>query len=244
MNYKCTHNYPGGPDVGYISKPHKVQPETDENCHYYNHNWFDPKLYPEFWELVEENIKVGDYIWRVWPSGKKTLGIACGFSDYKYDYKNTSLSFTHFWSLENYDSEGGVRKNEGYGAGYDEDDYKYELATDSEVNKYLESIKPILITEDGHGVFEKELLYTVGFTNKVDGADYYKIATINMKYTNKPNDIDYKWFKSKDKAESWIEENKPQYSKKEVEEFLEYSIGNIKCDKYPNFEYWIKHVKK
>lgn len=58
--YKCTHNYPGGPDVGYISKPHKVQPETDENCHYYNHNWFDPKLYPEFWERIEEKqLKYG-----------------------------------------------------------------------------------------------------------------------------------------------------------------------------------------
>jgi hypothetical protein len=71
-SYKCTHNYPGGPDVGYISKPRKVQPETDENCHYYNHNWFDPKLYPEFWELIKEpmfttedgvSLFIGDYFY-------------------------------------------------------------------------------------------------------------------------------------------------------------------------------------
>lgn len=215
--YKCIKSYPGSPSKGTIIEPIKT-PWNGLN-YWIKNNYFDPKNYPEYWEKVVDEIKVGDYIWRVWPSGKKTLGIACAYSNSSYDHDNKKLKFTHFWSLENYNHEGGVRKNEGYGAIGSNNDYKYELATESEINKYLESIKPIFTTEDGYDVFEKEILYTVGFTQKVDSADYYQIATMNMAYTNKPNDEDYKWFKSREKATIWLEENKPQYSKKDMLNF-------------------------
>jgi len=88
MNYKCTHNYPGGPDVGYISKPHKVQPKTDENCHYYNHNWFNPKLYPEFWEKVDDTILFTTVDGVNLIKGDKCYGVGYDFSLWTYFVDN------------------------------------------------------------------------------------------------------------------------------------------------------------
>lgn len=49
-NYKLIKELPfmNSPQIGYISKP------KDNSLHYWNHNWFDPVDYPEYWEKVEE----------------------------------------------------------------------------------------------------------------------------------------------------------------------------------------------
>jgi len=53
MNFKCKKIYPGGPDIGYVSKPHATTNDTPD-CHYYRHNWFNPAEFPEFWDEVKE----------------------------------------------------------------------------------------------------------------------------------------------------------------------------------------------
>lgn len=155
MNYKCTHNYPGGPDVGYISKPHKVQPETDENCHYYNHNWFDPKLYPEFWEKVRE---------------------------------------------------------------------------------------PIFITEDGVSINCGDTYWYVWFSGDVESIQQKLYTAYSFVARESPGSfIDSKTFSTKDKAEAWIEENKPQYSKLDMMSFSCYSKGmSCHSNSTEDFDRWLK----
>ena len=71
-------------------------------------------------------IKEGDAVVRIWPSGTLTFGQARigGF-------KNVLL----FYSLENYDYEGRVLKNIFYGS-IVSDVYKHRLATPSEIKIY------------------------------------------------------------------------------------------------------------
>ena len=76
--------------------------------------------------------------------------------------------------------------------------------------------KPLFTTEDGHNVF--------------DGDDYYKIGikdTYPSKHTadvkcNKSNALcaGYHWFKLKENAEKWFEENKPMFSKRQIQDAI------------------------
>ena len=52
MKYKLIKKLPfeGSPEVGYVSTPTSEK----DGAHYWNHNWFLPENYPEFWEKVEE----------------------------------------------------------------------------------------------------------------------------------------------------------------------------------------------
>lgn len=48
--YKLIKIYPGSPDVGFISKP------KEDQYHYWNHCWFVPSDYPEFWEEIKKPL--------------------------------------------------------------------------------------------------------------------------------------------------------------------------------------------
>lgn len=54
----------------------------------------------------------------------------------------------------------------------------------------------------------------------------------------------YVWFDTREEQLKYIDENQPKYSKKDIKEFVQYTKGNISFDKYPNFDYWINHVRK
>lgn len=84
------------------------------------------------YQITYYPYKEGDYCIRTWPSGKKTLGIACRFI-------STDL---YFKSLEDYNGEGGVTKNSIYGllqepyAGiYQRPAFKDEIPKESIMNK-------------------------------------------------------------------------------------------------------------
>lgn len=51
--YKLIKEYPGSPKLGYISKSHVDAPD---NAHYWDHIWFNPEDYPEFWEEVKKPL--------------------------------------------------------------------------------------------------------------------------------------------------------------------------------------------
>ncbi len=81
--YRLIKKYPGSPELGYISKPHIDVPD---NAHYWNHTWFYPTDYPEYWEEVKEpeyeileliqDFKCQPYntnIWKLQSDGKYTL---------------------------------------------------------------------------------------------------------------------------------------------------------------------------
>lgn len=86
--YRLIKKYPGSPELGYISKPHIAAPD---NAHYWNHTWFYPTDYPEYWEEVKEpeyeileliqDFKYPPYntnIWKLQPDGKYTLVSSLG----------------------------------------------------------------------------------------------------------------------------------------------------------------------
>lgn len=54
MEYKLIKKLPFecSPEIGYISK----ECNTEHGLHYWNHNWFKPEEYPEYWEKVEDYV--------------------------------------------------------------------------------------------------------------------------------------------------------------------------------------------
>ena len=48
MNYKLIKELPfeNSPKIGYISQANFI---SNDGTHYWNHNWFQPEQYPEFW---------------------------------------------------------------------------------------------------------------------------------------------------------------------------------------------------
>ena len=52
-----------------------------------------------------------------------------------------------------------------------------------------------------------------------------------------------KTFSSYAATKAYIEENKPQYSKKDMIGFAKYHSENVKFDGRPHLEYWVDHVK-
>ena len=111
--------------------------------------------------------------------------------------------------------------------------------------EYWEPIKLVAFkTEDGHEVHGEYTLFTVGITTNCDNADYWKVSECKLNFISPPNLVDYKWFYSCVNAEKYIQENKPQFSNKDMLEFANYSTKNFRFDNYPNLDYWINHVKR
>lgn len=73
------------------------------------------------------NIKVGDIIYRIYPSGAKKLGIASTIKrepgGFPYSWNNPEDKWDAFFSLESYDKEGGQDLYDGYGVGFEK--FKY-----------------------------------------------------------------------------------------------------------------------
>lgn len=64
----------------------------------------------------------GQKVYRIYPSGKKVSGIACNWPLH-HSIININEEATHFYSLESYNEEGGVIKDDVYGLGLNK--YKY-----------------------------------------------------------------------------------------------------------------------
>lgn len=90
--------------------------------------------------------------------------------------------------------------------------------------EYIDDIskvqEPLFTTEDGYDVYEGEKCYVVCTSNELSFVPYNVFNT-------KPflNDNDFVHFKKKENAEKWIEDNKPQYSKKDIQD----AINSVKC---------------
>lgn len=76
-------------------------------------------------------IKEGDYVVRVWPSGAITMGKA----SYECMYKSPNEAY--FIALESYSSEGGVTKDNVYGT-LNSINYIHRLATPAEISVFKE----------------------------------------------------------------------------------------------------------
>ena len=131
--------------------------------------------------------------------------------------------------------------------------YKYICYTAGQVEQqpdWFEEIKdePILVTEDGKELYDREEYWIVNIQNWGD-------IQIGHFISNFPLDKDvYKIFSTRQAAETWIKENKPKWSDKDMEEsfksgerrgdYLAAEYGIKMAGKWPPFDYWIKEYKK
>lgn len=159
----------------------------------------NPENYPEFWELVTKYIpKINDKVYRIWPSGNKTLGIIVECHGLK------------FKALENYSFEGGVQANDTYGIG----DYKYELVIKSiEVKK-----EPLFKTEDDVDIYEGDEYYYLNNKMPFNGSMFtiHRVPStlkINFDVAKSQGFVN---FSTKKAAENWVKCHKPCLSLNEV----------------------------
>ncbi|MFW5889306.1 MAG: hypothetical protein ACOCUD_02890 [Bacillota bacterium] len=166
--------------------------DVNGGCLYYDGVWAEKVKH------IDPSIKIGDKIYRIYPSGKKVLGIASAYVNYKYLIETDIKDFpvTHFWSLERYDDEGGVSKNSGYGLG----SFMYEKA------------EPVMTTEDGKDVYKGGFYY---FLDKSYNIHFVPIVTI------KKDDDGTKRFASKEKAIEYVKLYKPKYSEDQINKAIE-----------------------
>ena len=95
-----------------------------------------------------------------------------------------------------------------------------QICYSDEYPEFWEEIKePILTTEDGYEIFEGDKVYFVEI-----GEYLHKGCEIVNSYKNNYIlDKDFKFFKTKENAEKYIYENKPEFSRKQILDALEYA---------------------
>lgn len=268
-SYKCKKYYPGGPIIGYVLNPQESQ--WHGMWYWHMNNWFNPEEFPEYWELIIEkdyeilafrlkNPNYPDLIrWKnsfgLFPSGENgdinnrfnefseesLLKPENGYEIYSVKRKSDGEIFTigdkisqikpfidnRLWKI----TEFSLKDERCFTAGVN-------------IACIEKAKEPIFTTEDGHEVYGEYTLFMVGITANCYNADYWKVSECKLNFISPPNLVDYKWFYYCVNAEKYIEENKPQFSKKDMIEFANYSTKNFRFDNYPNLDYWINHVKR
>jgi hypothetical protein len=208
-HYKLIKKLPfeNSPETGYISKP------KSDDAHYWNHNWFNPQDYPEFWELVvEKDYEILSLYNNVNPSfiinGKIEINIWLkGFDTENWSIHSVKrLSDFEIFTI-------GDKLNKSYISNIllQQDTIWLMCQGDSINSKLNDAIKikqPLFITEDGVDIFEGDYYYPVEKT-------YY---FLHEKQTNNhcTNDDKFWIFSTKEKAEEYILMNKPCLSLQEI----------------------------
>ena len=126
-----------------------------------------------------------------------------------------------------------------------------QLCYPEEYPEFWEEIKePILITEDGYecalddrvfGVLPKANWQTNYYGEK--GVPVFKLFNPEGKRWNPSSE--WLWFKTKENAEEYIYENKPEFSKKDMLSFgasMSERLYPHQCD--PMLKNWIRYYKK
>ena len=117
----------------------------------------------------------------------------------------------------------GDKVNIAWTNGYDKN-YTFSIRFVNECFEYgkfvvYEKKKPLFKTEDGVEVFKNTELYYVRLTEPSSRSTdkQWSVAKYNSVNEECALISDYKWFHKKEAAEKWIEDNKPRFSKKEIE---------------------------
>jgi hypothetical protein len=225
--YKLIKKLPfeNSPEIGYISEPHSTQ---KDNAHYWNHNWFHPKDFPEFWEeVVEKDYEILSFKQN---SRIEDLWEAVDITNEKFARKSGQMFCTSPYTLEEilnnplYSIHSVKRLSDGEiftigdkitGFTYNEpreikgftisqhilNINQSEGRTELEYAKKVK--KPLFTTEDGVDIYERDLVTPVN----LDTLKIHATTPINtgesLKYGN------YKYFSTEEKAEEYVLMNKP-----------------------------------
>lgn len=227
VDYKLIKKLPFemSPEVGYISK-------AKEGClHYWNHNWFNPEEYPEYWEKVEEKNyeilslkynKSNDFCY---------LDKRDGFYKYKNSFEelrtgksNLEACLKANWSIHSVKrlSDGEVftvgnnienkRNPEKFNGKITEiklTDYQDNVQVYYDGMDYLNDIshskKPVFTTEDGVDIFEGDEVFHVYNNINMDR----KIDSSIASETTKQLFLNRLFFSTREDAEEYILMNEP-----------------------------------
>ncbi len=219
--------FEGSPDIGYIS----IEKLGENGAHYWNHNWFHPENYPEFWqEMVEKDYEILIY------RSKTNSWI---FIDDPKDFGRLKLSDWEIYSI--------LRKSDG--VEFNIGDRVYNPKCKSQnftiTNFYLDCNKENLLCGPGHINITKIEHYKEILLTTEDGYVYFKdagkalsnwiycfnpitletrIVTLNgLFYCGKlhPEVLGCKFFKEEDNRTKYIEYNKPKFSKQQLLDIIE-----------------------
>jgi hypothetical protein len=237
--YKLIKKLPfeNSPEIGYISE----QKYPSDVSHYWCGSWFNPKNYPEFWELVVKKsyeilsfINVNNKIYELQKDGRYF------HYELKYNEYDYCLSELKIHSIKRL-SDGEVFTI-GDKIQLDNDNKEYGTITElyishEQLRFYCDTLggvlchdldkrnnftiyiskKPLFTTEDGVGIFEGDIFW---YVNNIKIKGY----CLNKSNLNNPNDYhkvdDIKDFSTKEKAEEYILYNKPCLSYGEIQQYL------------------------
>ena len=228
--FKLIKEYPGSPELGYITKFN----ERDED-------WSTPNMliindckdYPEFWEGIKEKEFEILNISSKKENDTYDFGTIITFLDTEEPFDKGWQKYWDIYSIKRL-SDGEIfsigdtvrikkLNNDGrfeISKFYFDCNNEHLLCNGEKCGNghvnitKIEHVKELLfITEDGKEIFEGTNFW---FTNNLFELKYWNcevmasLASNNYFLSNKPK------FFSKEAAEKYIEENKPQYSKKQV----------------------------
>lgn len=264
-SYKLIKIYPGSPELGYVSKP-KFEGTIE---HYWAGNWFNPQNYPEFWKEIKlKSYQIlsfmykgelstlrdnGYYVYEkvepkdcpdgngatledmldlqmypgciiysikrlsdgeVFTVGDKLIGTS--------SIKDGNTIISSFKLVKTVDGE-TIHINHTTGT------TTYAFKHDGNCVKVNKRI-PLFTTEDNVEIFEGNAVYYVGSNYDLHYVNVYVVCGL---YSN------VKWFFKKQKAQEFIDMNKPMYSKQNVKrmfytrrysiEYVNLYIENLKC---------------
>lgn len=221
MKYKLIKLLPfeNSPRIGYLSQPHLSQKDED---HYWNGLWFNPKNYPEFWELVVEK----DYeILSLVASERNPQHKKGSKFLHNKDYKFKNMHPTEFWDIY---SVKRISDNKIFTIGDSYEDLIIEkmfMSVDGNIlTTYRPKAKqPLFTTEDGVDIFEGDTIFGVNNDWKIF-SHYTDLQNKVKSWGIKPV------FSTKEKAEEYILYNKPVLSLNDYyslfnEEIRDYGIG-------------------
>jgi len=210
--YKLIKKLPfeNSPEIGYVSKP------KSDDAHYWNHNWFYPQDYPEFWqEVVEKDYEIVSL-----KNNTFSMTFVTDFSKFTPERALFYEKYLTIYSVKRL-SDGEiftVGDNTKYGCidtFYIKNNYLMVTTILESIGRYLKDIillkKPLFTTEDGVDIYNGTNFWNVSIfyilnefqvTNDIYPLGFIKDGS--------------KQFSIKEKAEEYILMNKPCISLKEV----------------------------
>jgi hypothetical protein len=214
--YKLIKEYPQSPPLNTILDERPLGG-------YYTHKdgwWvldYEVEQHPEFWqELVEKEYKILKFRNRITGGTRETSTWYPDAPDNWEIYQIKRISDGEIFTIGDVVNIGlGSRRIARFDVTNDYLIIVHEKGViTSEYFQDMEHVeKPLFTTEDGVDIYEKDVVYIVDTAHNILISANKAKADWNCNKT-------YIYFKYKENAEKWIEDNKPKYSKRDIERGL------------------------
>jgi len=260
QKYKCIKLYPGGPSIGMTIEP--VKAAWQGLSYWINNNYFNPEDYKEYWEkVVEKDYGILSFV----HDGSNGIqrGYIVNMRNGRLDAIRQFLPESHYlnstcWKINSVKrlSDGeiftiGDKVNETVTGKKDSWTIKEFSLKDSRcfscginVGNIEFNKDPLFVTEDGVDYYnESNWVWDTHDYSSNSPAIFSNPGFLTQTEVKWAKDLKRKFFSTKEAAEKYKEENKPQYSKRDMLSFTRYCGFHYEdVDRY--FDDYIKKLKK